>query len=94
MSDNQEHILSFQKLFMVLLALFSLTGITIWVSTMDMGALNIWVALGIASTKGLLVLLFFMHLRWESRFLKIGFAGTIICLAVLIGLIFFDISFR
>jgi len=93
-SDDHDHVLSFGKLAMVLLALFILTAITIGVSRYDLGALNIWVALLIASFKGSLVLLFFMHLKYESRFLQGTFILTLITLAILIGFMFWDIAYR
>jgi len=93
-SQEYEHIISYGKLFAVLCALLILTAITIIASRIDMGALNIWIAILIASFKAAFVLLFFMHLKYESGMLKITFIGTIGCLAVLIGFIFWDISFR
>ncbi len=86
--------LAYSKLLMVLLALYALTAITIFVSQIDMGALNIWVALLVASIKSTLVLLFFMHLRYESNFLKLSFAITIFTLALVIAFIFWDVAFR
>lgn len=90
----EEHMLSYGKLVFVLATLFVLTGVTIGVSRIDLGPLNIWIALLIASVKASFVLLFFMHLKYESRLLKFTFVLTIGCLAMIIGFIFFDLSFR
>jgi cytochrome c oxidase subunit 4 len=54
-------------------ALLALTVVTVLVSYIDMGILNVAVALLIASVKASLVALFFMHLKGESR-LVWGFA--------------------
>ena len=89
-----EHILSYPKLGAVLCVLFGLTAVTIVISRIDLGILNIWIAILIASIKSSFVLLFFMHLKYESRLLKMTFVGTVVCLAILIGFIFWDISFR
>jgi cytochrome c oxidase subunit 4 len=94
LEKNDSHVLSYSKLAVVLGLLFGLTAVTIGISRIDMGVLNIWIALLIASTKSSLVLLFFMHLKFESRLVKLSVIGTIGCLAVLIGFIFWDISFR
>jgi cytochrome c oxidase subunit IV len=48
-------------------ALLGLTLLTIGVAYLDLGPLNVVVALGIAIGKALLVMLFFMHLRYSSR---------------------------
>jgi len=93
-STDQAHILGYPKLFGVLCVLLLLTAITIAVSRIDLGVFSIWIAIFIASCKASFVLLFFMHLRYESKLLKITFVGTIGCLAILIGFIFWDISFR
>ena len=92
--NNDSHVLSYSKLAVVLGLLFGLTVVTIGISRIDMGVINIWMALLIASLKSSLVLLFFMHLKYESRLVKLSVIGTIGCLAVLIGFIFWDISFR
>ena len=64
-------------------ALLVLTVITVLVSYVDLGLLNVFVALGIASVKASLVALFFMHLKWENR-LVWGFALVPIFFLVLI----------
>ena len=91
---EETHISSYQSLFGVLLALLALTGVTVFASTIDIGRLNVALALLIASVKGSFVALFFMHLKYESRFLKIMFIITLMFLAVIIGFIFWDVSFR
>ncbi|MCG6909793.1 MAG: cytochrome C oxidase subunit IV family protein [Deltaproteobacteria bacterium] len=92
--NPQDHVLSYSKLALVLAALIGLTSITVMVSRIDLGILNIWIAILIASLKSSLVLMFFMHLKYESRLVRISVIGTIFCLAILIGFIFWDISFR
>ncbi len=63
--------------------LILLTGVTVLVSYLDLGVMNVVVALVIASVKASLVALYFMHLRSESR-LVWGFALTPIFFLVLI----------
>jgi cytochrome c oxidase subunit IV len=59
--------------FTVYVALVILTIVTVLVSYVHLGVMNVVVALLIASAKASLVALFFMHLKWESR-LVWGFA--------------------
>lgn len=94
--DNQEktHVLSYRKLALVLAVLLVLTGITVGVSYIDLGFLNIPIALGIACTKVTFVLLFFMHLKYEGRIINISFISTVAVLVLLIGLTFWDVAFR
>lgn len=86
--------MSYGKLAVVLIALLILTGVTVGVSYFDMGVFNVPIALGIACFKVSLVLLFFMHLKYESIAITISFLSTICFLAIMIGLTFFDIAYR
>jgi cytochrome c oxidase subunit IV len=43
------------------------TVITVWVAFFDLGPLNNVVMLSIACAKALLVVLYFMHVRWSTR---------------------------
>jgi cytochrome c oxidase subunit IV len=49
-----------------LLALLVLTGITVAAAGIDFGSGNVVIALVIATIKASLVVLFFMHLRWDK----------------------------
>lgn len=94
MEAGNEHIQSYKYLLAVLVVLLALTGVTVTVSRLELGGLNIWMAILIASIKSTLVLLFFMHLRYEGRLIRMTFLSTIGILALLIGFLFWDISFR
>ena len=88
------HIFEYKSLFYVLMALLVLTGITIGVSFVDLGNLNVWIALIIASIKGSLVLMFFMHMKYEGKVLVLSFIGTIFFLTIMISFTFWDVAFR
>lgn len=88
------HILSYQKLLLVFVALLVLTAVTVTSSRIDLGAAGIWVAIFIAATKGSLVLLFFMHTKYEGPVIRYSFLATVGTLAIFIGFIFWDVSFR
>ena len=94
MESSEQHPQSYTQLLAVLLGLLVLTGVTVSVSRIELGALNIWAAILIASVKSSLVLLFFMHMKHEGRFIRTTFVVTVVTLAVLISFLFWDISFR
>ncbi|MCJ2164517.1 MULTISPECIES: cytochrome C oxidase subunit IV family protein [unclassified Pseudodesulfovibrio] len=75
-------------------ALMVFTGITVWASTVDLGFLNVVVAMAIASTKAALVVFFFMHLKYESWTLKSMVLLAFVILAIFIGFTFFDTANR
>jgi len=68
--------------------------VTIAVSRVNLGALNIWVALAIASVKSSLVIFIFMHLRQESKLFKLGLLTLFVVVAIFIGLTFTDVIYR
>ena len=53
--------------YLIFLALMIGTGLTVLVAKFDLGPLNNIVMLSVACVKALLVILFFMHVRWGSR---------------------------
>lgn len=75
-------------------ALLVLTALTVAVSYVNLGMMNVVIALVIASAKASLVALFFMHLRYENG-LVWGFALTpLIFLVLIIGGTLSDNLFR
>jgi cytochrome c oxidase subunit 4 len=62
------HIVPLPVLFAVLGTLLVMTFVTVAVSWFDFGRFNLWIALGIAVFKASLVLLFFMHLKYDKPF--------------------------
>ena len=91
---DDQHIQPYTHLLGVLAALLALTAITIWASRIELGGLNIWMTLLIASIKSSIVLLFFMHLKYEGLFIRTTFIATVCTLAMLVSFLFWDISFR
>lgn len=80
----------------VLAALLVLTGITVTVSYVDFGApaVNVVAALAIASLKGALVALYFMHLRWDKPLYSVIFVAGLFFLGLLLMLTFIDMDTR
>ncbi|MBX3374017.1 MAG: cytochrome C oxidase subunit IV family protein [Phycisphaeraceae bacterium] len=71
-------------------ALLVLTWLTVAVTRVDLGELNIFVALGVATVKAGLVMLFFMHLRWDRPFNAIVCIGSIAFVALMIAFTILD----
>lgn len=94
MESTEPHLISYQTLALVLAVLLLLTGITVAVSYYDLGRLNVPITLAIASTKVTLVLLFFMHLKYEGPAIRYSFIATITFLAIMIGFTFWDVAYR
>lgn len=70
----------------VFAALIVGTALTVGVAFIDLGPLNNVLMLGIAITKALLVILFFMHVRWSTRLTWVVVASGFFWLLILFGL--------
>jgi cytochrome c oxidase subunit 4 len=76
-------------------ALMLLTAVTVATASMNLRKITIVVCLGIAALKSLLVLLYFMHLRYEDRtVIKLVIPIAIITLAIFIAGTFSDVFTR
>ena len=85
-----EHVTSRKIYFLVFAALIVLTVVTWLVAQVDLGWANDVVALTIAVTKAMLVLLFFMHVRYSTRMTILTATAGFFWLAILIGLTLSD----
>ena len=87
-----EHVSSMKTNVIVAVALIALMVLTVFLSTVPMGhAANTVVALIIASIKATLVLLFFMHLKYESyKLSSVVFAAGLFWLLIFFGLSLID----
>jgi cytochrome c oxidase subunit 4 len=86
---------NYQTYILVWLGLLILTGITVSMAGMNLGRLSILIVLLIAAFKSVLVLSYFMHLKYETGLLfKLMIPIVLAVLTVFIGLTFTDIAFR
>jgi len=98
--DQEHHIVSPAIYGAILLALLIFTGLTVWMSFIDLGEWHIaagltlfWnpvVALAIACTKMTLVVLFFMHVKYTTKLTKLTVASGFFVFIVLIGMTMTD----
>ena len=84
---NSQHVISVKLYAIIFIVLLALTLSTTAVAFINLGGdLNAIVALGIAVIKALLVILFFMHVRYSSRltwvFVGAGFFWLLILLTL------------
>ena len=79
------HVASLKNYLLIFAALMILTAVTITVAFVDVGFLNTVVALGIASVKATLVVLYFMHLRYGGSLNKLFWVAGLLWLAILLS---------
>lgn len=86
----REHIVSPKVYSAVFTVLAVLTVVTWSVAKLDLGFLNVVVALTIAVIKATLVVLYFMHVRWSSRLTWVFVCAGFFWLAIMVALTLSD----
>jgi cytochrome c oxidase subunit 4 len=81
--SHEPHVVPLPVYLLVFGALMVGTGLTVWAAHQDFGWLNTPVALGIAGTKALLVVLFFMHVKYSPRLIGLVVAAAFAWLGIL-----------
>jgi cytochrome c oxidase subunit 4 len=86
---------SFATYIWVWAGLMVLTVLTVVIAGWELGQLSLLVAMLIAATKATLVVVFFMHLRYEKIRLYLGvLVITLVTFGIFVGLTFTDIAIR
>lgn len=93
-AEHTHHSPSYGLLTGIWLGLLVMTGVTVWVAGIDLGFLNVVVALAVATFKASLVVFIFMHLKYENLMLKSFVLLAFVILAIFIGFTFFDTAYR
>lgn len=79
---------------LVWIGLISLTAITVTIAGMNLGSLALTVALLIAIIKSMFVMNFFMHVKFDSKLIRIFIGICFVTFIVMLVLTFFDLTFR
>jgi cytochrome c oxidase subunit IV len=80
-----------QKIYLLVFAtLLCLTLITVDVAFYNFGWLNLYIAMGIATTKATVIVLYFMHVKYNSRLIWIFAMAGLFWLVILFALTFGD----
>ena len=93
-SQHSHHILPRATLFKVFGALVALTIITVITAQWDLGGLDVPLALAIATTKVILVMLYFMALKYDNRVNAMVFSVGVILVGIFLTFTLFDTQFR
>jgi cytochrome c oxidase subunit 4 len=93
-ADHVPHVLPLATYLKVFAALLSLTALTVAVSYVNVGAWNIVIALGVATTKATLVAAVFMHLWYDHKFNALVLGSAVLFLTIMLALTLADTSTR
>jgi cytochrome c oxidase subunit 4 len=80
-----EHVIGIRTYVTIYVILLVLTAITIGAAFTDLGRINVVLMLAIAAVKATLVVLWFMHVRFEGRLVHVAAAAGFGWLAIMIA---------
>lgn len=89
-----EHIVPPKVYIGIFLSLMVLTAATVGAAYVNLGALNIVVALAIATVKATLVVLYFMHARYSPKRTQLVIISAVFWLAIMLALTLSDYTTR
>jgi cytochrome c oxidase subunit IV len=84
------HVVSKNIYYAIFATLMLLTAITVGAAYIDLGAMNTVVALGIAGFKALIVVLYFMHVKFSTRLVKLTIIAGLYWMGILLALTLSD----
>ena len=95
-SEHHSHhvIVPVKTYVLTFVSLLILTVLTVAMSLIDFGSMNLVIALLVAFVKASCVVWLFMGLKWDRGFNLVAFVGSILFLLIFVGLVFSDIAFR
>ena len=85
-----EHLIDKKTYYGVFASLMALLGATVAIAYIHLGKLNVVAALTIATIKAVLIMLYFMHLRYSSRLLWVFVIAGFFWMGILLTLAFSD----
>jgi cytochrome c oxidase subunit IV len=88
--EHEHHIVSPVVYMIVFGCLLVFTGLTVGASYIEMGVFNPIAAIAIACIKMILVVLFFMHVKYTTKLTKLTVAGGFFMFLVLISMTLSD----
>ena len=93
---HEEHHSHLKTMVVVFGSLLVLTLVTVLAAQVDFGsaAINISIAMGIATIKASLVAFYFMHLKWEDKVIKWYSAVSFPLIALMLGFDIWDLAMR
>lgn len=91
---SAHHVIPIRVYLTIITTLMILTIVTVWVAFYDFGFLNTVLAVGIACVKALLVVMFFMHLKYSARILWLYAGAGAVFFIIMIALLLSDYRSR
>lgn len=92
--DKHPHIIEYKDHLLVLLLLIGFTIITVAITSVELGPYNTAAAMLIATIKAVIVLMYFMHLKFDQKIYRIMATIVILIFLAVVIITFFDYLYR
>ena len=94
MSEEKHHVVPYRVYVIVLLALLALTFASIGITSIELGAYTVAGAVIFACIKSFLVLTYFMHLKYDKKYIIAMVAFVFSIFVVVLIITFLDYLYR
>jgi cytochrome c oxidase subunit IV len=89
-AHGAHHIVPTRIYYAIFATLMILTAVTVGVAYIDLGRMNVVAAIAIACFKATIVVLYFMHVKYSTRLIKLAIIAGLYWMAILFSLTFND----
>lgn len=94
MNKSETHIVPYKLYLSILSGLILLTLISVGVTYIELANLTVFTAILLASVKSTLVLIYFMHLKFDNKLIQILVAAVFVIVALVLFITFLDYNYR
>lgn len=94
MEKEKHHIVAYKTYLYILVALLAMTFMSISITKINLGEFSVLGAMIFATLKSILVLTWFMHLKFDQPFLRIMVGFVVMVFFAVIFITFLDYYFR
>lgn len=94
MSEDKHHIIPYRVYIIILLALVALTFASVGITNIELGKYTVAGALIFACIKSYLVLTYFMHLKYDKKYIKAMVIFVFTIFLIMLVITFLDYLYR
>jgi cytochrome c oxidase subunit 4 len=94
MENEKNHIVPYRVYFYILASLIVFTFMSIGIISINLGVYSVLGAMIFAILKSFLVLTYFMHLKFDTLFLRLAVLAVFLLLLVVVFITFLDYFYR
>ncbi len=91
--ESDKHITEYRTYAIVLVVLLLLTMVSVWVTHLQLKTWTVAIALLVTCTMSALILIYFMHLKFDHILIKILVSLVFLLFAIFVGAVLMDYAY-